>query len=761
MAHRHVATLLIPCLLIALGLSTLPATAATYTLPCDTTALENAIADASSNSQADTIELQAGCWYTLTSTLTVAEDGGSTLTINGNGGAFNGDANVQVLDIQAGAQVVLNDITITNGSNTSDGGGISNEGTLTISDSTIGYSYSTAGSGGGVYNSGTLTLTRTTVTVGGADVHGGGIYNEGTLTVSGSTFSESYAANGNGGAIYNEGTLTVSGSTFSLNSSETDDFDDYGDGGAIYTSDTATITGSTFTGNEAQGLGGAIHNDLGDLFIISSTIADNSSDISGGGVSVCSGLVEITSSVIRSNDADFGGGVAVCSGVVSIRTSTISENRAEYSGGIENNGGELTITSSIIRANEANNDGAGITNTSAGELTLTNSLVSSNIKNAYGDLTGAGIVNAGGIAFITNSTISGNSADSDGGILNGKSSLMVLENSLIAGNSGGDCADAAGVGGALYAYNSLIGDGLLCVSGDNVSNLTGDPLLSADFRPLAGSPAIDAGSNALVPAGLVADLSGVPRIRGARVDIGAYEAGEGPAPTTSPADRWLTDNLGGQTGGAITGRGGLNMVSRDGRIGNLYARVLALSGAYVTPNAPAEIGLQRLLDLGIYHAINLYGLLDDGTAANTLIQPLEICMRGTGEVLFVAAADPMRTIVRLASVDRGGYACVMLPSAGLLVMVNTPSGLPPQGSAPAASPAQADTPFTAFCQVRTTALVNLRAAPSTSAAILAEVPFGTTVTATARNAAGFYLVSYGGQMGYLSSAWATELGTCS
>ncbi len=47
---------------------------------------------------------------------------------------------MQVLDIQAGAQVVLNDIMITNGSNTSDGGGISNEGTLTISDSTIGYS---------------------------------------------------------------------------------------------------------------------------------------------------------------------------------------------------------------------------------------------------------------------------------------------------------------------------------------------------------------------------------------------------------------------------------------------------------------------------------------------------------------------------------------------------------------------------------------------------------------------------------------------
>jgi hypothetical protein len=32
------------------------------------------------------------------------------------------------------------------------------------------------------------------------------------------------------------------------------------------------------------------------------------------------------------------------------------------------------------------------------------------------------------------------------------------------------------------------------------------------------------------------------------------------------------------------------------------------------------------------------------------------------------------------------------------------------------------------------------------------VPFGATVTASARNAAGCYQVSYGRQMGYLSSA---------
>jgi uncharacterized protein YgiM (DUF1202 family) len=223
----------------------------------------------------------------------------------------------------------------------------------------------------------------------------------------------------------------------------------------------------------------------------------------------------------------------------------------------------------------------------------------------------------------------------------------------------------------------------------------------------------------------------------------------------------LADNLSVQTGGAITSSGGFNVVTQGGSVGNVYASVISVNGGALTSEQAAQIGVPTLLNLGIQHAVNLFGLLQGGAAANTFSQPVEICLRGTGEVLFVAASDTTRTPVRLASVDRGGYACVMLPSAGMLVMVSTPSGLLPQGSAPAASPAQADTPFTTFCQVTTTALVNLRAAPSSTASILAEVPFGTTVTATARNAAGYYQVSYGGQMGYLSSAWVTEVGTCS
>ncbi|MCU0314368.1 MAG: hypothetical protein MUC84_09955, partial [Solirubrobacteraceae bacterium] len=76
-------------------------------------------------------------------------------------------------------------------------------------------------------------------------------------------------------------------------------------------------------------------------------------------------------------------------------------------------------------------------------------------------------------------------------------------------------------------------------------NLCADPKLAApaaaepDVRLLAGSPAIDAGDDALVPAALTTDVFGAPRIADgdgngvARVDLGAVER-PGPVPPVPP-----------------------------------------------------------------------------------------------------------------------------------------------------------------------------------------------------------------------------------
>ena len=63
-------------------------------------------------------------------------------------------------------------------------------------------------------------------------------------------------------------------------------------------------------------------------------------------------------------------------------------------------------------------------------------------------------------------------------------------------------------------------------------NIDVDPQLwlSAEdnLRLLPDSPAIDAGSNAALPAGTTVDLDGLPRIVGGTVDLGAYESDYAP-----------------------------------------------------------------------------------------------------------------------------------------------------------------------------------------------------------------------------------------
>jgi VCBS repeat-containing protein len=103
-------------------------------------------------------------------------------------------------------------------------GGILNQGTLTLSNSTVSGNLSRLETipdccsyGGGIYNGGTLIISNSTVSGNSADNGGGGISNNGTLTISNSTLSGN--SGGEGGAIANYKTLTVSNSTVSGNSS--------------------------------------------------------------------------------------------------------------------------------------------------------------------------------------------------------------------------------------------------------------------------------------------------------------------------------------------------------------------------------------------------------------------------------------------------------------------------------------------------------------------------------------------------------------
>ena len=185
--------------------------------------------------------------------------------------AVSGNDADRVFQVSSGAAVGLIHMTIENGHTSTDGGGIVNNGTLTITNSTV--ANNTAGfgslssSGGGIDNAGNLTITKTTVSgnFAGGDHgdFGGGISNSGTLTITNSTVSGNSGGGmlgGFGGGISNSGTLTMTNSTVSGNdvgSSATQGGGIF-NGGGRSPSGTVTISNSTVSGNGAEGIfGGA------------------------------------------------------------------------------------------------------------------------------------------------------------------------------------------------------------------------------------------------------------------------------------------------------------------------------------------------------------------------------------------------------------------------------------------------------------------------------------------------------------------------
>jgi CSLREA domain-containing protein len=259
--------------------------------------LRDAIEEANAFPGDDTIVIPAGIGTTIrlsplspqvtlpplsiTSNLTIDGPGAGALAVDGN------DVN-RVFNVGSGAVVRIEGLTITGGKppDGEAGGGILNEGTLTLVNSTISGN-SAKFTGGGIYNPGTLTLTNSTISGNSADDIGGGIVNSSTatLTVTNSTISGN-SAKFAGGGIYNIlSTLTLTNSTVSDNRvSDSGDSSIHSRGGGIYNLEgTATLTNSTFSGNSASDAGGGIYNSDDGTANLSNTILANSP--SGGNCS--------------------------------------------------------------------------------------------------------------------------------------------------------------------------------------------------------------------------------------------------------------------------------------------------------------------------------------------------------------------------------------------------------------------------------------------------------------------------------------------
>ena len=224
-----------------------PLSSTTITNCSDDSQLQSAVSSAASG---DTITFGCGGTIPLTKTLTIA----TNLTLDGNGHSvtLDGGHSVEVLSVNSGVNFTLKALTVAHGSTSGSGGGLFNNGTVTISNSTFADNSASA--------SGYTTL------VGG----GGLVNNGGTVTISNSTFAGNSAPGLAGGGLYNyNGTVTISNSTFSGNSAKV-----YG--GALYTVyGTINISNSTLSNNSAGGLGGGISLNGGTAAVVGSIVAEN------------------------------------------------------------------------------------------------------------------------------------------------------------------------------------------------------------------------------------------------------------------------------------------------------------------------------------------------------------------------------------------------------------------------------------------------------------------------------------------------------
>jgi hypothetical protein len=241
------------------------------------------------------------------------------------------------------------------------------------------------------------------------------------------------------------------------------------------------------------------------------TFRDGAGQEDGGGIYNCFGTLTVIDSIITGNritsgngSYGYGAGIYNCpSSTLTLINTTISNNSALIGGAICN-GGTLTMINSTVSGNVARqHEGGGIAN--YGTLNITNSTFSGNIARSslLGSLAG-GILNGGlfqsaGTLAINNSTFSGNAArgGKGGGIFNVKGSTVVLQNSIVSNNTGGNCS------GNLTSHGYNLSSDSTC-DFDSTGDLNAtDPKLGSlrnnggptkTMPLLPGSPAIDSGN---------------------------------------------------------------------------------------------------------------------------------------------------------------------------------------------------------------------------------------------------------------------------
>lgn len=375
-------------------------------------------------------------------------------------------------------------------------------------------------------------LSSSTITLGGNQ-----LALTAPLTIDGS--GQTIDANGASRIFYlNSSGLTASSLTLSGGyAAGAGSHDAYG--GALFAaSSPIALTHVTLTDNHAVKGGGAIVEVLGSLSLSDSTVTGNSCGDYGGGILAAAGSLTITNSTISDNTAaQTAGGISSESNSATLTNVRILDNTAQYSGGLFTHADTGMVGASLLAGNSATGAYAvgGALTAEDSNVTFVNTTFYHNPSTVQDALSINNYNASGATVTLVNSTVSGDSAGAGGGVVIALGGNLVLHNSVLADNTGLDCYSSAD-SSVSTAYSLVETANPNCNVADGVDgNIVGsDPILgpladnggeSMTMALLSGSPAIDAGSNGLVPMGVNYDQrgAGFARIVGSSVDIGAFE----------------------------------------------------------------------------------------------------------------------------------------------------------------------------------------------------------------------------------------------
>ncbi len=385
------------------------------------------------------------------------------------------------IHIAGNATVVVDSSSVTENEAGTDGGGIWNSatGSLTVRNATsidqnVAFGEGADHGGGGIFNNGgTLNVLDSFVVENlavGENASGGGIFSvDGDVDVVGSMISGNLANRAGGGIEIVDGTIDINASEVSFNDAGEVDMAEIGGGlpvnpgfgGGLHVTGTGAaviVEFSIFENNEAGTEGGGLWNQSGVEMIIrnDSLITENRAfgeqfDEGGGGIFNNGGTLRLLDSTVASNHASglagSGGGILSADGILDIQFSTIRSNSASRAGGgIEIREGSATLLDTTIGDLL---EGTGLGGNIAGTPGMSNP----------GNGGGLHVSGPGVNVVIDGGTVAGNSAALfGGGLYSAPGSTMTIQGGATIANNEAVFGGGLFAGGTTEAIDSFFSD---------------------------------------------------------------------------------------------------------------------------------------------------------------------------------------------------------------------------------------------------------------------------------------------------------------